>query len=95
MHLTSNNIFFTFIWICSAFLFGGANTSAQNNSKTLDEQINAVQRGIDSLKEQQNRYLANIEDLKLKRIVRDLEQIALPAPKPNDMLIKHAAMILN
>lgn len=95
MYLTSNNTFFTFIWICIFFLFGGANISAQNTTKTLDEQINTVQRSIDSLKEQQNRYLANIEDLKLKRIVRDLEQIGLPAPKPSDMLIKHAAMILN
>ncbi|MBK9461297.1 MAG: DNA/RNA non-specific endonuclease [Sphingobacteriales bacterium] len=84
---------FLFIWTCGLFLLLGSTTSAQ--TQQLDQQIKAVQINADSLKEQQQRYAAIIEDLKLQRLRFNLEQIGLPDPKTTDVLVKHAAMIIN
>ena len=75
---------FLFIWTCGLFLLLGSTTSAQ--TQQLDQQIKAVQINADSLKEQQQRYAAIIEDLKLQRLRFNLEQIGLPDPKTTEAI---------
>lgn len=65
------------------------------HAQTIDEKIDAATAELVRIAEQKKTAEAKIENLKLERIIRDLENIGLPAVAANEQQVKHSAYILD
>ena len=75
--------------LCIIYLFVGT-LSAQ----TLEDQISGLNQEVKALEQQKLGVLGKIEDLKFKKIQRDLDAVQLPKLQPGDVLVRHSALAL-
>lgn len=76
------------ILLCSLFLHSTL------FAQTIAEKLKVATNQLAALDQQRDALAATVEQLKLKKIVEDLQLIGLPALQPQDQLVEHAAMVL-
>lgn len=64
-------------------------------TQNLSEKIRLASLQISQLDQKKAILNAQLEDLKLEKIVADIETVGLPATLPGEQLVKHSALILS
>jgi endonuclease G len=62
--------------------------------QSVEEKLQAAGKKFDSLEQQKQQLLSQIEDLKLKKIREDLQKMGLPSLQAGEELVEHEAMYL-
>ncbi len=75
--------------LCIIYLFIGT-LAAQS----LEDQISGLNQEVKTLEQQKLGVLGKIEDLKFKKIQRDLDAVQLPKLQASDVLVRHSALAL-
>lgn len=78
-------------WIFGALL---VLLTIQGNAQTLETQLQNASKQLSGIEDQKRKLLAQVEDLKLAKIQRDLHANGLPAIAAGEEIIQHTAMCL-
>ncbi|MBU6343460.1 MAG: DNA/RNA non-specific endonuclease [Bacteroidetes bacterium] len=63
-------------------------------AQSLEDQISGLNQEVKALEQQKMGVLGKIEDLKFKKIQRDLDAVQLPKLQAGDVLVRHSALAL-